>query len=275
MTGVPLEPDRATAIMVQAAAGTGAAHAQGIVHRDIKPANILITGDGRAKLVDFGIASAEGVERLTMTGTTIGSPHYISPEQAQGHKATPRSDVYALGVVLYELLAGRRPFDADNVAAIAMSHVEKDPGLPGDHVSGLDRRLDDITAKALSKRPEERFADGAALAAALDTGEDARTRVIAAAPPPAAGDTMVLGASTAALAEEDDDERESRLKPVLVGLLIGLGLLALAFAALSVAFDGDEPEAGRAPDEAPVQTPETTAPAEDVVPPGAEEPVIE
>ena len=83
MTGVPMEPDRATAIMVQAAAGAGAAHAQGIVHRDIKPANILITGDGRAKLVDFGIASAEGVERLTMTGTTIGSPHYISPEQAQ------------------------------------------------------------------------------------------------------------------------------------------------------------------------------------------------
>ena len=126
-TGQPMDPDRAKLVVAQAADAAGAAHAQGVVHRDIKPANILISDDNRVKLVDFGIASLENVDQITQTGTTIGSPHYISPEQATGEKASPRSDVYALGIVLFELLTGQRPFEGDNVAAVAMAQVDEAP----------------------------------------------------------------------------------------------------------------------------------------------------
>src|SRR5688500_289862 len=124
VTGEPMLPERAAEIVSQAAWGAGAAHAAGMVHRDIKPANILLTDDGNAKLADFGIALARDAEQLTATGTAIGSPHYVSPEQASGRGCTSRSDVYSLGVVLYELITGKPPFDADNVTAIAIDHVE-------------------------------------------------------------------------------------------------------------------------------------------------------
>ena len=230
LTGAPMDPDRARAVMVQAAAAAGAAHEQGIVHRDIKPANILITEDGRVKLVDFGIASAQGVERITATGTAIGSPHYISPEQTQGDKATPRSDVYSLGVVLFELLAGRRPFEGDSVAAIAMAHVERDPGGPADDVPGLGAELDEVTRRCLAKRPEDRFADGSALAEALGAGGEASTRVLAAAAP--SSDTMVLPAG--ALSRNEDAGEERPWRAVIVGLGIGLVLLALVVGAFAL-----------------------------------------
>ena len=173
VTGEPLLPERASEIVGEAARGAGAAHALGLVHRDIKPANILLTEDGRAKLADFGIASSTNSEKLTATGQAIGSPHYISPEQASGLGCGPASDVYALGVVLYELLTGRPPFDADNVTAIAIAHVDKTPVPPSQLIEDLEPALDELVMRCLAKDPEERFADGSALAAALDDPREA------------------------------------------------------------------------------------------------------
>ena len=173
VTGEPLLPERASEIVGEAARGAGAAHALGLVHRDIKPGNILMTDDGRAKLADFGIASSTSSEKLTATGQAIGSPHYISPEQASGLGCGPASDVYSLGVVLYELLTGRPPFDADNVTAIAIAHVDRAPTPPSQLVPDLAPALDDLVMRCLAKDPEDRFADGSALAAALEDPREA------------------------------------------------------------------------------------------------------
>jgi serine/threonine protein kinase len=167
LCGTPLLPERAVEIVAQAAAGAGAAHRGGIVHRDVKPANILLTSDGTAKLADFGIASAAGVEGLTATGAAIGSPHYISPEQAAGKGATPASDVYSLGAVLFELLTGRKLFDDPNVMAIALAHVEREPTAPSALVADLDPGLDALVLRCLDKDPARRFADGGELTQAL------------------------------------------------------------------------------------------------------------
>jgi serine/threonine-protein kinase len=174
LTGEPMLPERALEVVAEAARGAGAAHALGLVHRDIKPANILLTEHGSAKLADFGIASSQHSEKLTATGQAIGSPHYISPEQASGLGCGPRSDVYALGVVLYELLTGRPPFDADNVTAIAIAHVDKAPTPPGDLVADLDPYVEDLVLRCLDKDPAARFADGSALAVALEEPSEAQ-----------------------------------------------------------------------------------------------------
>lgn len=173
LTGQPMLPERAVEIVGEAALGAGAAHALGLVHRDLKPANILLTDDGRAKLADFGIASSQTSENLTATGHAIGSPHYISPEQASGLRCGPPSDVYSLGVVLYELLTGRLPFEADNLTAVAIAHVDQAPPPPSEVIPDLDRALEDVVMRCLAKAPEERFADGAALAAALEDPREA------------------------------------------------------------------------------------------------------
>jgi serine/threonine protein kinase len=170
MTGHPILPERATEIVAQSARGAGAAHKLGVVHRDIKPTNILLTKEGHAKLADFGIAVTAGRERLTATGATIGSPHYISPEQASGREAIPASDVYALGVVLYELLTGRIPFAGNNPTAIAIAHVEDRPEPPGTHISDLEPELESLVMQCLEKDPDRRFPSGDELASALESG---------------------------------------------------------------------------------------------------------
>jgi eukaryotic-like serine/threonine-protein kinase len=168
LTGDPLPAERAIEIVRQVASGAGAAHARGVVHRDIKPGNILLCDDGSVKLADFGIAlSSKALTKLTATGAAIGSPHYISPEQAMGERATPRSDVYSMGVVLYELLTGVLPFDGGNATAIAISHVDAAPPPPSSVEAGLDPRLEAIVMRCLDKQPEARFENGDELAVAL------------------------------------------------------------------------------------------------------------
>jgi beta-lactam-binding protein with PASTA domain/predicted Ser/Thr protein kinase len=156
-----LHPDRAATIAVDVAAALDAAHRQGMVHMDVKPGNVLITAEGQVKLADFGIAKAlnEGSETdLTAEGGTVmGTATYLSPEQAQGHKVGPRSDVYSLAVLLYEMMTGRPPFIGDTPADIARKHVEEAPQAPRQLGVDIAQSLEAITLKGLAKSPANRY----------------------------------------------------------------------------------------------------------------------
>ena len=157
-----------------------AAHDHGIVHRDVKPGNILISRDGRVRVTDFGIARALAEAQLTLPGTTLGSVHYFSPEQAQGEQATPASDVYSLGIVLFEMLTGRRPWEGDSAAAVAVARVRTDAPAPSSLRAGLPPELDAIDLRALAREPAARFPTAASMADALEAYLGGRP--VAAAP---------------------------------------------------------------------------------------------
>jgi serine/threonine-protein kinase len=167
-----LDIDRAIVIAHDVALGLGAAHRRSIVHRDVKPQNILVGRDGSIKLTDFGIASVYkdiNAERLTTTGMTLGTVQYYAPEQAQGEIVSPAADVYALGIVMYEMLTGRPPFDGDTPVAVAMQHIQDAPMPPSQLNPNIPPALEEIILRCLEKVPEMRFLDGNALARALET----------------------------------------------------------------------------------------------------------
>ncbi|WP_198950489.1 serine/threonine-protein kinase, partial [Kineosporia sp. A_224] len=148
-------------IVAQSARALHAAHERGVVHRDVKPANLLVTPDGTLKVTDFGIARPRDHEPLTMTGQVMGTAHYLAPELARGREATPLSDVYALGVVMYECLAGRRPFEGDNQVAVATAHLaEPPPPLPGT----LPQDVRELVDLAMEKDPDNRTQSAAEFA---------------------------------------------------------------------------------------------------------------
>src|SRR3982750_3412608 len=137
-------PGRALAWLEQAATALDAAHRHGIVHRDVKPANLLLNERGEVKVADFGIASAAGMDSLTMTGTVLGTAGYLSPEQAQGQQATAASDRYSLAVVAFELLSGRRPFENESITAEAAAHVHAPVPAIAEICEGLPAELDPV-----------------------------------------------------------------------------------------------------------------------------------
>ncbi|MGA2528000.1 MAG: Stk1 family PASTA domain-containing Ser/Thr kinase [Acidimicrobiales bacterium] len=158
-TQAPLSPTRAAAIAADIAKALSYAHRHGVVHRDVKPGNVLITVDGQVKVADFGIARAIGQsETVTQTGLVMGTATYFSPEQAQGLGVDGRSDVYALGVVLYEMVTGRPPFTADTPVAIAYKHVSETAVLPSEIEPRVPRDLEAIIMQAMSKQPQARYA---------------------------------------------------------------------------------------------------------------------
>lgn len=163
--------DRAIIIAHDVALGLGAAHRRGIVHRDVKPQNVLVGRDGSIKLTDFGIAmiyNSSNAERLTTTGMTLGTVQYYAPEQAQGEIVSPSADIYALGIVMYEMLTGRTPFDGDTPVAVAMQHIQDAPVPPTQLNPGIPPVLEEIILRCLEKVPEMRYRDGSVLARALE-----------------------------------------------------------------------------------------------------------
>ena len=164
--GAP-EPGQALDWLEQTARALDAAHRHGVVHRDVKPANLLLDRNGDVHVVDFGIASAAGMDSLTMTGTVLGTAGYLSPEQAQGERATPASDRYALAVVAFELLSGRRPFESDSLTAEATAHVNEPVPSIAAICEGLPAELDAVFRQAMAKDPGARFGTAAEFVAAL------------------------------------------------------------------------------------------------------------
>src|SRR5690349_21184672 len=145
-------------LAIQIARGLAFAHQQGLIHRDVKPQNVLLNGDGRAKVTDFGIARSLNVQHgMTQTGTVLGTSDYIAPEQAQGQRVDEHSDIYSLGVVLYELLTSEVPFPGENFVAVAMRHINESPPSIRDKRPDVSPRLEAAVQRAMAKRPEDRF----------------------------------------------------------------------------------------------------------------------
>ena len=224
--GRPLPDDETARIAAGIAAGLAHAHELGIVHRDLKPANILFDAENRPRIADFGIARrSEGVT-ITEPGTILGTAATLAPEQAQGERATPASDVYAFGVILFLMLTGRLPFEADDPLALAALHVTEAPPAIATLRPDAPPRLESLATAALAKNPDERPQDGAALLAELE-GIPATTAVVGGA-----------------VTETRPTERGRRLGRAGVGVAI----LALATAGTLVAFalsdDAPAPAAG-------------------------------
>ncbi|MDH2412777.1 protein kinase [Nocardioides sp. CER19] len=245
--GVGMDPAVVRDLLAQAGDALATAHAAGIVHRDVKPANLLVTPDRKLKITDFGIARALSSAAVTGTGAVMGTPQYLSPEQARGEVATPASDVYGLGVVAYECLAGRRPFEKETAVATALSHLN-DPVPPLPDTVPAD--LAAVVMRALAKKPAERFPDAAAFAAAL-RGEpgpgEAPTQVVAPmmAPPPDATQVITgvgapvppTSATPAQEAEEEPQEERRRVSPWLIAGIVAL-VLAIALVIWLLLRDG-------------------------------------
>ncbi|MGY2083555.1 protein kinase domain-containing protein [Blastococcus sp. SYSU DS0539] len=250
-----LDPETTLSLLRQTASGLAEAHRLGMVHRDVKPGNILVGPDGTVKITDFGIAWSARSVALTRTGQVIGTPQYLSPEQAEGRHATPASDVYALGLIGYECLTGRPAFEGDNAVTIALKQVRQEPDpLPGELPPGVRT----LIGRALVKNPDARFPDGASFAAAVadlqaglrpDRGIPA---VQSSRPRRRPGGSRPAGAqpggppTLAGVTRPPTARRRGRLTVVLLpllGLLAGAGITAVLLQSLT---EGPPPAAAAA-----------------------------
>jgi eukaryotic-like serine/threonine-protein kinase len=179
----PMEPEEMLSVVAPLAGALDYAHARGVVHRDVKPANIMMTARGVPKLMDFGLAHLEATV-LTQAGQSLGSPAYMSPEQVQGLEPTPRADLYSLAVVSYEMLTGARPFNGRNITTLLHQVVHDPPVPPRERNGSLPLRYDELFERALSKIPEERFADAASFVTELNLKELEAIATLIDAPEP-------------------------------------------------------------------------------------------
>ena len=238
-----LHPNRASSIAASVADALGVAHAARIVHRDVKPANVMLTPDGRTKLMDLGIARNMDGESITHASSILGTAGYVSPEQARGDPVDHRSDIYSLGCVLYEMLTGRQPFEAQDPLAMAYKHVHEAPVPPTSLEPSIPPALEAVTLRAMEKKPGSRFQNVEEMASALDD----RTAPVA---PLTTTTPMPPVPATAPLPKAHPDtlprraDRARRRRP-LVPLLLGLAALAL-LGGLAYALFGNDPPAGRA-----------------------------
>ena len=211
--GKPLAVAQAVDIAAQVAEGLAYAHQHQVVHRDIKPANIMITPEGRAKIADFGIARMRSSETRTQTGVILGSPKYISPEQVVGKRADHRSDIFSLGVILYECITGGTPFNGEGLSALMYQITNHDPSPPSSSNSQVPVMLDYIIAKVLAKSPEARYQSAADFAndlreckAQIETGQPGTgTGLITTKPIPTAPSEAAPMASKPPVLETKDE----------------------------------------------------------------------
>ena len=227
-----LDPNEVARIGAGVARGLSVAHRRGLIHRDIKPANILIDADGTPKVTDFGIVRALGAATQTKAGTTLGSVHYLSPEQVQGANVDARSDIYSLGVVLYEAATGERPFDNDAPAAIAVRRLSEAPRPPHAVEPSLPQWLSAVIERAMQRDPERRYRTASELEHDLATRHaprEAAAPLEATAPialPVPRRDARVAPArAQAALPAETKTRRD--LAPFLAAIIAAIGLIGL------------------------------------------------
>ncbi len=202
----PLDPAAAIDIVIQILTAARFAHRRGVIHRDLKPHNVILDEEGRAKVTDFGIARA-GASDMTLTGSIMGTAQYLSPEQAQGHAVSAASDLYAVGIVLYELLTGAVPFDGETAVTIALKQVSLAPPAPSELNPTVGPALDAVVLRALAKDPAERFADADEFIAALEHVRNGLLGESGGSPIPSRGNGPVPATATSALLLAPASER--------------------------------------------------------------------
>ena len=241
LKGGPLDPAEAARVGAQVAEALGVAHGTGVVHRDVKPHNVLLTASGDAKVADFGIARAASEASLSDGSFVLGTAKYMSPEQAMGDRVGPESDLYSLGVVLYEMLTGEVPFEADSSVGVAMKHVTEPPRPPKEANPGIPEALNGVVLRLLQKRVEDRYPGAAELVEDLRRAGEGIHPVFGAAPDPRAGGAGTetrrlaapvpapesLGGVGSASPRSPWRRRVRLLAAVVVALLAALGVVAL------------------------------------------------
>jgi len=270
--GGRLAPTHAARIGLDVARALGVAHVRGIVHRDVKPGNILLASDGRAMVTDFGIARLAADAEAARPGTTLGSVHYFSPEQAKGATTTPASDVYGLGLVLYEAMTGARAFGGETTDAIALARIGATPPSPRSIRPEVPVDLDAVVRRALAPEPADRYANGNAMATALEaamqTADDASpttivsTPVVADVPPePSTHPERPARArprTTAAPRSRRQGRGRSPRSGVLIALLALIGIVGGAIAVAALPGGSRTLDSGSPASEAAVETPTRT-----------------
>lgn len=246
LDGGALGPWVAANIAAQVAGALDVAHAAGLVHRDIKPANIMLSDDGRVKVGDFGIAKAAESADLTQEGSFIGTAKYLAPEQVEGTAVDGRTDLYSLGVVLYEMLCGRVPFEADGSSATALARLHQDPPRPRLVRAGVPRELEAITLRLLARGPDDRYPTAtAARAALLAAGADDEATEASEIPPPPPPGIPPPGTPPAAMMPPRPPDQtqirfaESERRWLVPTLLVVLAAVSLGVAALLIGGSGD------------------------------------
>ena len=164
----PMPPHAVAAVLAPVLGGLAVAHAAGLVHRDVKPENVLISDDGEVKIADFGLVRAVAEAKITSTSVILGTAAYLSPEQVSTGDADPRSDVYAVGILAYELLTGDTPFTGDNALAVAYQRMDHDVPAPSTVIAGVPPQFDELVLRATARDPADRYADARDMGAELD-----------------------------------------------------------------------------------------------------------
>jgi eukaryotic-like serine/threonine-protein kinase len=270
--GGRLAPTHAARIGLDVARALGVAHVRGIVHRDVKPGNILLASDGRAMVTDFGIARLAADAEAARPGTTLGSVHYFSPEQAKGATTTPASDVYGLGLVLYEAMTGARAFGGETTDAIALARIGATPPSPRSIRPEVPVDLDAVVRRALAPEPADRYAHGNAMATALEaamqTADDASATTIVSTPvvadvvpePSTHPERPARARPRTTAAPRSRRQGPGRFAPsgVLIALLALIGIVGGAIAVAALPGGSRTLDSGSPASEAAVETPTRT-----------------
>jgi len=232
--------DVATAVSIVAAVSKalGYAHDRGVIHRDVKPGNIMLAHDGSVKVTDFGIARAIGNDTVTRTAAVLGTAAYLSPEQAQGGALDPRSDLYSLGVVLYEALTGTQPFRGDSAVTVAYQHVQEQPRPPRERNPAITVALEAVVLRAMAKNPANRYQHASDMYADLTAARDGQP---VAAPPLLSDDATLLlepELTERATRHNRRQTRQRRTIAVLLGLIALIAVIGIGYGLASL-FSGD------------------------------------